>query len=330
MSLTESMTKHDAVADHINLGMLTLRVPADDVEAREGPMTVIVSGVGRSGTSMIAKVLDAIGVPMGKTDGLAVFEDRDFNTALFEFDYNRTRQLIKAKDEAHRRWGFKFASLQNHIFAPQLEFFRKPRLVIVTRDIVATASRSFESDPEMNDLEETLLNVTKQVSDMMYFVKYAPCPTLLISYEKFITFPEKALQSLAGFCGVTLTDESRRRARHAIEPNNPKYIELFHPNHRGNFDSVKQGAVIGWCAQNGSDQPVEVELLVDGVPVAAAKADIYRNDLQAAGIGAGCHGFRFDLAGFGVKDEAVLQVRTVGGAYMVFGSGRKLKDFPGR
>jgi hypothetical protein len=324
------MTKHNAAEDHLNIGMLTLRVPDGDPDARSGPMTVIVSGVGRSGTSMVAKVLDALGIPMGKTDGLAVFEDRDFNTALFEFDYNRMRQLIRQHDAANERWGFKFASLQNHIFPPQLEYFRKPRLIVVMRDVIATASRAQVSDPESKDIEETLLNVTKQIHDMMYFIKYATYPTLLISYEKFIAFPDKAIDRIAGFCGIAITDELRLKAKHAVEPNNPKYIELFHPNHRGNFDSVKQGFVIGWCAANDSDAPVDVELLVDGTVLTATKADIYRTDLLAAGIGSGCHGFRFDVTSVIAKEEAVLQVRTVGGAYMVYGSGRRMKDFPAR
>jgi hypothetical protein len=75
--------------------MVTLRVPDDDRAVRDGPVTVIVSGVGRSGTSMVAKVLDALGVPMGRTDGLEVFEDQDFIRALISFDYNHMRQIIR-------------------------------------------------------------------------------------------------------------------------------------------------------------------------------------------------------------------------------------------
>jgi hypothetical protein len=316
--------------EHLNLGMVTLRAAAKDGAVLQAPMTVIVSGVGRSGTSMVAKVLASLGVPMGRTDGLAVFEDQEFAAALFEFDYNRTRQLIEAHDSRHERWGFKFASIQNHIFPPQLEYFRNPRLIVVMRDVIAIASRSYASDPEVKSIKEALLNVTKQTHDMMHFVECATCPTLLVSYEKFIAFPDKAIDEIAAFCGITVTCETRREARRAIEPNNPKYIALFHPSHRGNFDSVEEGVVIGWCALNGSDEPVEVELVADGVVKAVAKADVYRPDLLAAGIGTGFHGFRFDIAGLDAGEETVLQVRTADGSHTVFGSGRRLGDFPGR
>jgi hypothetical protein len=329
-TLSEIAKPPRATEDHLNTGVLALRVPGEEPELRTGPITVIVSGVGRSGTSMVAKLVDALGISMGKTDGLAVYEDQELNRALYQFDYNLVRKLIRERDTAQQRWGFKFASLQNHIFAPQLEYFRNPRLIIVMRDVIATASRSFISDVEQKGFDETLINVTKQTSDMVYFVINATYPTLLVSYEKFVGLPDKGIDAVANFCGITVTDEIRRKARHAIEPNNPQYIELFHPNFRGNFDSVKQGFVLGWCAADDSQDAVEVELLADGSVLATARADIYRTDLFAAGIGAGCHGFRFDLSGLSLQDTMVLDVRTVGGTYIVKGSGRRLKDFPER
>jgi hypothetical protein len=324
------MMRSEDRSDHLNTGVLALRIPDCDRSKQDRPMTVIVSGVGRSGTSMIAKVVDTLGIPMGRTDGLAVFEDREFNTALFQLDYHRLRQLIRDRDATHERWGVKFASLQNHIFPPQLNYFRSPRLIIVMRDVAATAARSHKSDSRKTGLQEALRNVAKQTLDMVEFIENATCPALLISYEKFISFPDNGIDQIADFCRIDVSEDMRRRARKAIEPNNPTYIELFHPRHRGHFDSVKQGFVIGWCAATDSADPVEVELLADGNVLASTKADIHRGDLLAAGIGNGCHGFRFDISGFALNDETALQVRTVGGAYVVHKSGRRLKDFPAR
>ncbi len=198
--------------EHVNSGILALRVADRDRETQHRPMTVIVSGVGRSGTSMVAKVLDTIGIPMGRTDGLAVFEDREFNTALFQLDYHRLRQLIRDRDAAHDRWGVKFASLRNHIFPPQLEYFRSPRLIIVMRDVAATAARSHKSDSEKTSLQQALRNVAKQTLDMVEFVENATCPTLIISYEKFIAFPDDGIDQIADFCRVTVSEDVRRRA----------------------------------------------------------------------------------------------------------------------
>jgi hypothetical protein len=328
--MSADVTRSRESGDHVNTGVIALRVPDRDRGIHHRPMTVIVSGVGRSGTSMIAKVVDAIGIPMGRTDGLAVCEDREFNTALCLSDYHRLRQIIRDRDATHERWGVKLASLQNQIFPPQLNYFRSPRLIIVMRDVAATAARSHKSGSEKTSLQETLRNVAKQTLDMVTFIENATCPTLVISYEKLIAFPDSGIDQIANFCRIDVSEDARRRARTAIEPNNPAYIGLFHPKHRGHFDSVKQGFVIGWCAAIGSTDPIEVELLADGHVLASTMADIYRGDLLAAGIGNGCHGFRFDISGFALNDETTLHVRTVGGAYVVPKSGRRLKDFPAR
>jgi len=316
--------------EHLNLGTMIFRAPIHPPASSNAPLTVVATGVGRSGTSMVAKLIDAFGVPMGPTHGLAVFEDQEFNTALVNFDYQRIGRLIEARNASHTRWGFKFASLQNHLFPPQLLWFRNPRLVIVTRDVIATASRSLTSDPEIGAAEEAVRNVTKQATDMMHFAINAPCPVLLISYEKMVAFPDKSVEAIARFCDITLSDELLRQARRTIEPNNTKYIELFHPNHRGNLDGVADGHVVGWCARNDSEDPVEVQLLVDGVVVASGKADVFRQDLLKAGIGNGKHGFRFDISRLRPKEGAVLEVRTADGTHVVFGSGHKLKGVAAR
>ena len=52
------------------------------------------------------------------------------------------------------------------------------------------------------------------------------------------------------------------------------------------------GAVAGWAWDASKpDQPVSVDVYLDGNWIARLPADQYRGDLQAAGIGNGAHGF---------------------------------------
>jgi len=64
---------------------------------------------------------------------------------------------------------------------------------------------------------------------------------------------------------------------------------------KGTLDVVSRGRVFGWACSNNSDEPVEVELLIDGESVAKVNADIYRSDLEQAGIGRGHAAFVFDI-----------------------------------
>lgn len=315
----------ETAASHVNFGTLTLRVSKNGHDRREAgsnqqPITVIVSGVGRSGTSMVAQVLSVLGVPMGRTNNQAVFEDEEFLAALLYFDHQRLASLISSRNAVAPRWGFKFASLQNHILPPQLLQFRNPHMIIIMRDPVATASRSSMSDPGEKSGEEAFVNVSKQLYDMMYFVEKAECPTLLLSYEKFVSFPDKAIDAIVEFCAIDLTPQLRAAALNAIVPNNPAYIKLFHHDFRGNFDGVENGRLCGWCSHQSDDARIEVELLADGQFVAATLADLFRADLHAHGIGDGCHGFAFDIEELQIDAAAVLRVQVAGGEYILEGS----------
>jgi hypothetical protein len=309
----------------VNFGTLTLRAPvaAPDGQAA-GTMTAIVTGVGRSGTSMAAKVLEALGVPMGRTGDLAVHEDQEFLQALLYFDFARLAELIRDRNAAHGKWGFKFPSLQNHLLPPQIAQFRDPHLIVIMRDPVAIAARSLNSDQERRGVSETLRNVTGQISDLVNLVERANCPVLLLSYEKFVAFPDEAIEAIAGFCRLAPDPARFAAARAAVVPNNAEYIELFHRRHRGHFDGVVEGHAVGWCATEGDAAPVTVEVLANGAVVANGLASQFRRDLLAAGIGRGVHGFRISLEGLGLAPETKLAVRPAGVAQALDGSNRPL------
>jgi hypothetical protein len=318
----------DQTRSHLNFGTLTLRAPAPTQGAAspDAPMTVIVSGVGRSGTSMTAGILDALGIPMGKTNNLAVFEDEEFVSSLLYFDYARMHSLTDSRNAKNPRWGFKFPSLQNHLLPPQLSYFRNPHLIVVMRDPVAVATRAHMSDPDQQNAKQAFYNVSKQAFDMMSFVEKVECPTLLLSYEKCVAFPDRAIDEIAHFCGLVISDSVRLKALMVVSPNNSDYIKLFHKDHRGYFDGVQGNYALGWCCSNNSDEPVNVELLADGEIVASSLAGIYRRDLHTAGIGSGCHSFEIDVSSLGLAEDAVLRVHTVGGGFVLDGSGMSLHN----
>ncbi len=312
--------------DHLNLGTFALREKPAQPGAKPQPMTLIVTGVGRSGTSMAAKVLDALGVPMGSVADLAVHEDKEFLQALLYFDFQLLHKLIQSRNAEHERWGFKFPSLQNHMLPPQLQKFRNPHLIVIMRDPVAIASRSFASDEQKMSVNETLQNVTRQISDMISLVERAECPVLLLSYEKFVAFPENAIKSIIAFCRLHPDEGQMARAMGAVAPNNSNYIELFHRKFRGHFDAVIEGHAVGWCAATDGNGAVTVELLADDEVVASAAASLFRKDLLVAGIGQGVHAFRISTSGLNLGAEAVLAVRPVGTAMKLDGSGRRLRE----
>jgi hypothetical protein len=64
---------------------------------------------------------------------------------------------------------------------------------------------------------------------------------------------------------------------------------------RANLEQVKnEGLVSGWCwDESQPGRGVRLVVLVDGQPVGITVADVYRADLEQAGMGDGCHAFSY-------------------------------------
>ncbi len=101
-----------------------------------------------------------------------------------------------------------------------------------------------------------------------------------------------------------------------------KVLNLFPPaNYRGHIDVVRDGQVLGW-AQDGS-QPrrrLVVEIYAGGVLLGAVRADRFRKDLAAAGIGDGKAAFSFALPS-PAPDRATLTARVAGTHYWLVDEG---------
>jgi len=65
------------------------------------------------------------------------------------------------------------------------------------------------------------------------------------------------------------------------------------PRFRGNVDGIADECLFGWAWDPAHpEQPVRVDVLLEGQVVLSAVADQYREDLAAGGIGGGRHAFR--------------------------------------
>ncbi|GGC81853.1 tetratricopeptide repeat protein [Chelatococcus reniformis] len=81
----------------------------------------------------------------------------------------------------------------------------------------------------------------------------------------------------------------------------------------GRVEGVRAGVLFGWVWDRASpDTAIEVEIMARGEQVGSSFANVFRSDLQRAGIGTGSHGFRFQLspAILDGDDELTLIVRV--------------------
>ena len=292
------------------------------VAAGSGPRTLIVTGVARSGTSMVSSVLSAAGVYMGEHVYDVVGEDAQVLAILQTGHHAMLKDLIKVRDAAHPVWGFKIPNLHAYLTPEQFKWFRNPRMIAIFRDPVAVAVRGALS--EHIDAMEGLVSTTHAITAVAEFAAMAGCPALLLSYEKAITAPDRMLESVLSFCGIEYDDVLFNKLLQSVMPNNPAYLATANRQYVGFMEGIVDGKVYGWCHQVGSLFPVSLELLADGEFVTAFDADQFRGDLASSGIGNGNHGYYLDITRYGFLRDTVLSVKVRNRTVELRGSGRTL------
>lgn len=277
------------------------------------PSTVIVVGVARSGTSMIATCLRALGVFMGDRIGDAVHEDVEMAEALEQGDQGALKQLIDRRNDQHNIWGFK-RPMAFGVIGDYIHMFRSPRFVVTFRDPVAIAKRN---ELSMNmDFLRALNLARSNIGDLVTFVDELETPAMLVSYEKALLGPSGFVAALADFCGVEADPDTFDLAARSVESAPERYLDASRLKFEGRFDNVTDGIASGWVRRLGNSKPMTVVIEREGKAVGREVADRYRKDLERAGKGDGRCAFRIVLTEPDAA-KAELTARTEGFSYVL-------------
>jgi len=308
--------------DLVNRGIIVSR-PARPSAA--GGKTFIVTGLQRSGTSLIAAILQQAGIFMGQRINDAVFEDEDMLAALQAADPGALRRLIADRNANYGTWGFKVPEIHTRMRPGQLALFGNPHLIVPFRDVAAVSVRKSLSEYKdgMNALRETV----DQLGAMVTFLAGISVPSLLVSYEKAVMFGEDFVIELMRFAGLPGNAALHRRLVGLIEPNRRHYIDHARQTFRGNVDGFIHGFLQGWCQLIGDPDPVQLEIHIDGRVATTVAADQFRQDLADAGIGEGRHGFNLDLRPFAPRPDAVIRVKVARWLVELDNSGQPLAQY---
>ncbi len=264
-----------------NSGLSVLNSHAADMAHK----TVIVLGVPRGGTSMVAGVLTKLGVFMGTKDKLEPFyENTELGLCRKAKDKTKTRKTIATYNDKYAIWGMKILP-KSWFFWFSRDYFRHPVYVVVFRDILAIAKRQVVS------LDKSLLTEMFKAlwfnCCLLVFLWFNKKPTLIISYEKTLLFPESFVEELCSFLGIS----DAHRAESAIKfirPSPSDYLmrsttqcQLDKDAHYfGYVDIVNQNEVTGWVLSLLQENPIVIELWVNGDYQQAVEANLIRYDVK--------------------------------------------------
>lgn len=260
-----------------NKGILAINMPEVSPEEK----TVIVLGVARGGTSMVAGALHHLGVSMGERLS-AVYEDVALSEAV---EQNRTKDilsLIAHNNSAHSTWGWKRPSSIKHMPAWRGKF-RHPFYVVVFRDLFAIANRNRIS--MLSDVMDNMRDAALQFEAILNFIAKVKEPTLLVSYEKAMADPKYFACNLSDFVGLG-NEQAIHEAVGFIQPNSETYLESSRiTNAKGVLDEARGNRISGWAMYSQAPHRVaNILIKINDDREFVILADRFRKDLLDKGI----------------------------------------------
>jgi len=167
--------------------------------------TVIIFGVTRGGTSMVAGAIRGFGYHLG--DKILVNqEDSEF---YFKTDEQMKETIIR-RNANHRFWGWKYPMAADYL-ERLLPLLRNPILVIVARDFVATAASLVRWDDR--EPSGAMVEAAMQMQKNLVLALRLRVPTLFVSYEKASLDTDSFLTDLEAFLSRPLVvDRDRLQA----------------------------------------------------------------------------------------------------------------------
>ena len=181
---------------------------------RYGPEVVIVSGLPRSGTSMMMKMLEAGGVPI-MTDGVRA-ADEDNPRGYFEVE--RVKDLEK---EADKRWIRDARGKALKVISFLLKELPEDcayRVVFMRRDlseVVASQNKMLDRRGEENQIrdEKAIELYRKHLISTRVFTGMSPrFEVLEVAYRDALADPERLARRVNAFLGGRLSVEQMAKA----------------------------------------------------------------------------------------------------------------------
>ena len=195
----------------------------------EEPRTIVVLGMPRGGTSMVAGVLSLLGFNIGDDVEQSNQEDQEFTRLAAELEplydsagapikekFDKLRALVAKKNEARPVWAFKDPNA--HVYINELmPVLRNPYFVLVFRDHFAAAQTIHARTGQ--DYIASLEQSFDQMKFLVGFMKVYDAPVLFASYERALRLRESFARQLAAFAGAEPDDATMKDILRYIRPD---------------------------------------------------------------------------------------------------------------
>ena len=184
--------------------------------SHHGRGTVLVLGTPRGGTSVVSGICHMLGVPMGVEIDRSNMEDLYFRSILqAESRLELIDDYLTRLHQLGSIVGAKDPVAIDHLTGVYHRI-PLPILVVVSRDVYATAQREVVEGHEFFEILRAIIRRKYAVLD---FISTVDDPLIVVSYERLMQDPVAAVQSLARFLVGTVPERLVRLTAGMVQPH---------------------------------------------------------------------------------------------------------------
>jgi hypothetical protein len=241
-----------------------IAVLGDQNLIKSNQKTIIVVGVARGGTSMVAGSLHHLGFFGGERSGPPVYEDVSLAEAFENKDTKRIQELISLYNRNHDTWFFKRPSVIDYLDEIHHKV-RNPVFIFIFKDIFTVSNRNNISMQQ--DILKGLSNAQNDYAKILKFLsKNNNINGVLVSYEKALLHTREFVDELTSTLfksGVSST--KKQKLLSFIEPAPEHYLDSSRKTKVvGTLEMVTEERLTGWAKTAYSTQNVCLHLYING------------------------------------------------------------------
>ncbi len=253
-------------------------ISIDGEEQSKKKSPVVVVGVARGGTSMVAGALKHLGIFMGERAASPTFEDLDLSEAFEKRRYRDIDKISQKYSEEHQIWGWKRPSSADYLDIVHKRL-NQPLYIFVFKDIYSIGARNSLS--MQADSTETMRGAWRGYGKILDFIEKKDPTRMMVSYEKALIEPKKLIDTIIDFLSIKPTKEQIESAIDFITPYPVEYLEKARINKSaGRLGGINDGKIFGWARYIHRKYSAEVEIYLNDKKIAVVTADRPRKDLM--------------------------------------------------
>lgn len=271
--------------------------------------TIVVVGVARGGTSIIAGSLSHLGVFMGNACD-PVYEDTRLSLAFEKKTKEKYESVIADYNQQHDTWAWKRPSTL-HELTRIAKKLRNPHFIFVFRDLLSVANRNKISMKlgVVGGLEAALDDYKK----VLRFLKKSTYPALLVSSEKAVKHKQEFVNALIDFSALTPTQSQVDKAISFITPDPSEYLRVSRIDRANGWideQKLQTGHLFGWAYQAHNKKTIELSIYINNVLVKTLPASNFYADFKGKVHPTGECGFSVNLIELGAKPSDLIEVKA--------------------